>query len=153
MCQASLDAGQRYRESYNKESRFITHPQITDPIPRTEQSLNVKLARKLPQKKRAKRQLAGLYEVLKPGSFVTESSPTTTIINEPGRTPVKSEIVISQNLELKPKDPPTCGYMPSDALLPTKRPQNLRSRSIVTILRNRRGAKSKLDIDNVTLHR
>ena len=89
MCQASLDAGQRYRESDNKESRFITHPQITDPIPRTEQSLKVKLARKLPQKKRAKRQLAGLYEVLKPGSFVTKSSPTTTIINEPGRAPVK----------------------------------------------------------------
>ena len=27
--------------------------------------------------------------MLKPGSFVTKSSPTTTIINEPGRTPVK----------------------------------------------------------------
>ena len=39
MCQASLDAGQRYRESDIKESRFITHPQITDPIPRTEQPL------------------------------------------------------------------------------------------------------------------
>ena len=89
MCQASLDAGQRYRESDNKESRFITYPQITDPIPRTEQPLKVKLARKLPNKKRAKRQLAGLYEVLKPGSFVTKSSPTTTIINEPGRAPVK----------------------------------------------------------------
>ena len=89
MCQASLDAGQRYRESENKVSRFITHPQITDPIPRTEQSLKVKLARKLPNKKRAKRQLAGLYEVLKPGSFVTTLSPTTTIFNEPGRSPVK----------------------------------------------------------------
>ena len=89
MCQASLDAGQRYRDSDNKESRFITHPQITDPIPRREKSLNVKLARKLPNKKRAKRQLAGLYEVLKPRSFVTKSSPTTTIINEPGRPPVK----------------------------------------------------------------
>ena len=44
MCQSSLEAGQRYRESDNKESRFITHPQITDPIPRTEQSLKVKLA-------------------------------------------------------------------------------------------------------------
>ena len=78
-----------YRDSDNKESRFITHPQLLDPIPRTEQSLNVKLARTLPNKKRAKRQLAGLYEVLKPGSFVTKSSPTTTIINEPGRPPVK----------------------------------------------------------------
>ena len=33
--------------------------------------------------------MAVLYEVLKPGSFVTKSSPTTTIINEPGRAPVK----------------------------------------------------------------
>ena len=89
MCQASLDAGSRYRDSDNNESRFIAHPKLTDPIPRTEKSLSVKLARKLPNKKRAKRQLAGLYEVLKPGSFVTKSSPTTTIINEPGRSPVK----------------------------------------------------------------
>ena len=89
MCQASLDAGQRYRESDNKESHFTTHPQITDPIPKTEQSLKVKLARKLPTKKRTKRQLTGLYEVLKPGSFVAKSSPTTTIINDPGRSPVK----------------------------------------------------------------
>ena len=89
MCQSSIDAGQRYRDSDNKESRFITHPQLTDPKPRTEQSLNDKLARKIPNKKRAKRRLAGLYEVLKPGSFVTKSSPTTTIINEPGRPPVK----------------------------------------------------------------
>ena len=57
--------------------------------PRTETSLNVKLARNLPNKKRAKRQLPGLYEVLQPGSFVTKFSPTTTIINEPGRSPVK----------------------------------------------------------------
>ena len=89
MCQASLDAGSRYRDSDDKESRFITHPKLTDPIPRTEKSLSVKLAGKLPNKKRAKRQLAGLYEVLKPGSLVTKSSPPTTIINEPGRSPVK----------------------------------------------------------------
>ena len=89
MCQASLDAGSRYRDSDNKESRFITHPKLKDPIPRTEKSLSVKLARKLPNKKRGKRQLAGLYQVLKPGSLVTKSSPTTIIINEPGRSPVK----------------------------------------------------------------
>ena len=83
-------AGRRYRDSDNKVSRFILHPKISNPIPRTEASLNIKLAEeKLPNKKRAKRQLAGLYEVLKPGSYVTKSSPTTTIINEPGRAPVK----------------------------------------------------------------
>ena len=89
MWQASVDAGSRYRDSDDKESRFITQPKLTDPIPRTEKLFSVKLDRKLPNKKRAKRQLAGLYEVLKPGSFVTKSSPTTTIINEPGRSPVK----------------------------------------------------------------
>ena len=89
MNKAQQDAGLRYRDSDNKESRFIIHPKLTNPIPRTEKSLNVKLARKLPNKNRAKRQLAGLYEVLKPGSFVTKFSPTTTIINEPGRSPVK----------------------------------------------------------------
>ena len=83
------DSGLRYRDSDDKESRFIIHPKLSNPIPRTEKSLSVKLARKITNKKRAKRQLAGLYEVLKPGSFVTKSSPTTTIINEPGRMPVK----------------------------------------------------------------
>ena len=89
MCRAQQDAGRRYRDSDNKETPFIIHPKLTDPFPRTEKSLNVKLARKLPNKKRAKRQLACLYEVLQPGSFVTKSSPTTTIINEQGRSPVK----------------------------------------------------------------
>ena len=89
MCKAQQDAGRRYRKSTNKESRFIIHPKLTNPIPRTEASLNVKLARKLPHKKGAKKQLAGLYEVLKPGAFITKSSPTTAIINEPGQSQVK----------------------------------------------------------------
>ena len=56
MCQTSLDAGQRYRESDNKESRFITHPQITDPIPRTEQSFKVSQAgTKTPKQKTSKK--------------------------------------------------------------------------------------------------
>ena len=89
MCQAQQDASRRYRDSDDKESGFILHPKLSNPIPRTEATLKVKLARKLPNKKTAKRQLAGLYEVLKPGSYVTKSSPTTTIINEPGRAPIK----------------------------------------------------------------
>ena len=89
MCQAKQDAGRRYRNSTDKESRFNNQPKLTNPIPRTEASLKVKLARKLPHKKRAKKQLAGLYEVLKPGSNVTNSLPTTTKTNESGRSPVK----------------------------------------------------------------
>ena len=88
MYQAQQDAGRRYRDSTDKESRFIIHPKLTDPMPRTETSLKVKVARRLPHKKRAKKQQTGLNEVLKPGSYVTKSSPTTTIINEPGRFPV-----------------------------------------------------------------
>ena len=66
MCRAQQDAGRRYRDSDNKELRFIIHLKFKDPIPRTEKSLNIKLAR---------RQLAGLYEVLQHGSFVKKSSP------------------------------------------------------------------------------
>ena len=45
MCRAQQDAGRRYRDSDNKESRFIFHSKISNPIPRTEASLNFKLAR------------------------------------------------------------------------------------------------------------
>ena len=89
MCREQQDTGRHYRDSDDKESRFILHPKISNPIPKTEASLKVKLARKLPNEKRAMKQLAGLYEVLKPGSYVNKSSPTTTIINEPGRSTVK----------------------------------------------------------------
>ena len=51
MCPAQQDAGRRYRDSDNKESRFIIPPKILNPIPRTEASLNIKLAKKLPNKK------------------------------------------------------------------------------------------------------
>ena len=67
MCKAQQDAGRRYRDSTNMESRLIIHLKLTDPIPRTETSLNVKVARKLPHKKRAKKQL------LRPGASVTKS--------------------------------------------------------------------------------
>ena len=51
--------------------------------------MKIKLAQKLPNKKIAKKHLVGLYEFLKTESHVTKSSPTTTFINEPGRSPVK----------------------------------------------------------------
>ena len=132
MCRAQQDAGRHYRHSDNRESRFIIHPKLRDPIPRTEKSLNVKLARKLPNKKRAKRQLAGLYEVLQPGSFVTKSSPTTTIINEPGRSPVKVRDSDLAKLVPKPKDQQICGRMRNDVLHHTNKLRRWKSQSIVT---------------------
>ena len=47
MCLAQQDAGRRYRDSVKKESRFLTHPKISNAIPRTEAYLNIKLAQKL----------------------------------------------------------------------------------------------------------
>ena len=57
-------------------------PQIKQPIPRTEKSLDIKLARKV--SKRSKRDLRGLWKTLAPGSTVVRTSPTTTVIKEPG---------------------------------------------------------------------
>ena len=50
--------------------------------PRAEKSLDIKLARKV--SKRSKRDLRGLWETLAPGSTVIRTSPTTTVIKEPG---------------------------------------------------------------------
>ena len=58
------------------------HPKLNNPIPRTEQSLNLKLARKAT--KRSKRDLRGLWETLAPGSTVVRTSDATTVIKEPG---------------------------------------------------------------------
>ena len=59
MQRAQVDAGRRYNGDHNKSvSRFILHPKLNNPIPRTEQSLDLKLARKVT--KRSKRDLRGL---------------------------------------------------------------------------------------------
>ena len=146
MNKAQQDTGLRYRDLDNKESRFIIHPKITNPIPRTEKSLNVKLARKLPNKKRAKRQLAGLYEVLKPGSFVTKSSPTTTIINEPGRSPVKVRDSGLANFGTKAEGLLISGHTNKDVLHLMKKQRRQRSPNIVMMSSDKRGEKSKFAI-------
>ena len=57
-------------------------PQTEQPIPWSEKTLDIKLARKV--SKRSKRDLRGLRETLAPGSTVMRTSPTTTVIKEPG---------------------------------------------------------------------
>ena len=71
----------------NPDSNSI--PKFRTPFPGLRHLSISNLPENCQNKRRAKRQLAALYEVLKPGSYVTKSSPTTTIINEPGRAPVK----------------------------------------------------------------
>ena len=63
------------------------HPKLNNPIQRTERSLELKLARKV--SKRSKKDLQGLWETLLPGSTVVRTSPTTTVIKEPGVPEVK----------------------------------------------------------------
>ena len=63
MQKAEVDAGRRYNGDTNKlVSRFIMHPKINNPIPRSEKSLEIKLARKT--SKRFKEDLRGLWETL-----------------------------------------------------------------------------------------
>ena len=83
MQKAQVDAGRRYNGDKNKStSRFIMHPKLNNSIPRSERSLEVKLARKF--SKRSKRNLRGLWETLVPGSNVVRTLPTTTVVKEPG---------------------------------------------------------------------
>ena len=59
MQKAQVDAGRRYNGEHNKSvSRFIMHPKLNNPIPRSEKSLELKLARKVC--KRSTRDLRGL---------------------------------------------------------------------------------------------
>ena len=57
-------------------------------MPRTEASLEIKLAKKRPRTKRSNKSLAGLYEVLAPGSSVVKTDTFTSVIKEPGKRDV-----------------------------------------------------------------
>ena len=83
MQKAQVDAGRRYNGEKNKSvSRFILHPELNNPIPLSEKSLEIKLAGKV--SKRSNRDHRGLWETLAPGSTVVRTSPTTNVIKEPG---------------------------------------------------------------------
>ena len=83
MQKAQVDAGRRYNGDTNKSVfRFIMHAKLNNPIPRSEKSLEMKLARKV--SKSSERVLRGLWETLAPGSTVVRTPDTTTVIKEPG---------------------------------------------------------------------
>ena len=85
---AQVDVCRRCNGEKNKSvSRFILHPKLTNPIPRTERSQELKLAWKF--FKRSKRDLIGLWGTIAPGSTVVRTSPKTTAIREPGVPEVK----------------------------------------------------------------
>ena len=67
---------------------MIPHPDVGQSVPRTEASLEVKLAKKRPRSKRSKKSLDGLYDVLAPGSSAVKTDTFTSVIKEPGKRDV-----------------------------------------------------------------
>ena len=79
--------------------------------------MQVKLARKLHENQRQKKNLDGLYGVLAPGSTVCKVSPTTSVIKEPLKqevrvtnsdiakfgTRVEKETELTEYIERRPK--------------------------------------------------
>ena len=81
MSRASTEARNRERASTDGESRFLKTKAIR-PIPLKERAVELNLARKVHGKRRSKKNLEGLYEVLAPGSHILKVSPTTSTIME-----------------------------------------------------------------------
>ena len=77
-----VDAGRRHNGEKNKAvSCFIFHPKLSNTVPRTETSLDLKLARKA--SKRPKRDLRGLWDTLAHESTVVRTSLTNSVKKEP----------------------------------------------------------------------
>ena len=87
MSRATQDAKARERASTDGESRFL-RTTATSPIALKERAVELNLARKIHGKRRSKKNLEGLYEVLAPGSHILKVSPTTSTIKEPGKPEV-----------------------------------------------------------------
>ena len=87
MSQATQEAKSRKRASNDGESRFL-RTKATQPIPLKERAVELNLARKIHGKRRSKKNLEGLYEVLAPGSHILKVSPTTSTIKELGKSVV-----------------------------------------------------------------
>ena len=89
ICAASSKARAGQEKRNDGEQRLIKSEGISRPIPCSERSIQVKLARKLQENQRQKKNLNSLYEVLAPGSTVCKVSPTTSVIKEPNRQEVR----------------------------------------------------------------
>ena len=81
---AAREANEREQASTDGKSRFI-HAGAYRAIPNTERAVKLKLARKVYGKRRSKKNLEALYEVLAPGSNSLKVSPTNFTIKEPGK--------------------------------------------------------------------
>ena len=76
------------RNETTEKNVLVSSDAVCPPIPCSERSVQVKLARKLHDNQRQKK-LDGLYEVLAPGSTVCKVSPMTSVIKEPHKQEVR----------------------------------------------------------------
>ena len=84
MTRANTEAKSRERAVTDGEPRFLTIKAIL-PIPLKQRAVEMNLARKMHGKRRSKKNLEGLYEVLAPGSHIFKISPASSTIKEPGK--------------------------------------------------------------------
>ena len=117
ICAASTRARTEQEKRNDGEDRFIKPDVVYRAIPCSERSVQVKLAHKIHENQRQKKNLDGLYEVLAPGSTVCKISPTTSVIKEPYkpevrvrnsdiakfRTRAERETELAQYIERRPK--------------------------------------------------
>ena len=117
ICAASTLARTEQEKRNDGEERFISSDAVCRPIPCSERSVQMKLARRLHDKQSQKKNLDGLYEVLAPGSTVCKVIPTTSVIKEPHKqelrvrnsdiakfgTRAEGETEITQYIERRPK--------------------------------------------------
>ena len=88
MCKATKDATTRERLATDNESRFLRTTQAHRPLPLKKHALQLNIARKKYLRKRSKKNLDGLYEVLAPGSVIQKTDQYTSVIREPGKMEV-----------------------------------------------------------------
>ena len=69
----SRDVRKRFNKDPDKEPRTMSNPIVGLPLPRTEASLTLKLAKKKPKSKRSQKSLDGLYVLMAPGSSVIKT--------------------------------------------------------------------------------
>ena len=90
MTRATHEAKERERASTDGESRFL-RTKAFRPIPLMERAVEFNIAGKIIGKRRSKKNLEGLYEVLASGSHILKVSPTTSTIKEPGKPVVTAK--------------------------------------------------------------
>ena len=83
ICDTNARARKEEEKMKDGEQRLVKSEGVSRPIPCSERSIQVKLARKIHESQRQKKNLDGLNEVLAPGKTVCKISPTTGLIKEP----------------------------------------------------------------------